>query len=170
MVKPSARGFKPFREANNWVEHMEGFVVTLEAQNLTHLVDKGCTVVDPDLDMAQQKHLHKVFKDTLIHPKAKLLVKLHASTKDARAIWEQACKAHGNSIAMLMNGDAILGWLASVQLHLAKWTRTQGEHVPSVAPKATSSMKCAMILASVMIRPFACFRMSLVALPTLRMF
>jgi len=37
LVKPSARDFKPYREANGWVDYKEVFMITLEAQNLTHL-------------------------------------------------------------------------------------------------------------------------------------
>jgi len=88
MVKSSAHNFKPFGEANNWVECKEGFVIALGAQNLTHLVDKTCTVVDPDLDKAQQKHLHTVMKETFIHHEAKSIVKMHAKTKNTRAIWK----------------------------------------------------------------------------------
>jgi len=39
LVKPSARDFKPYREANNWVDYKEVFMIALEAQNLAHLVD-----------------------------------------------------------------------------------------------------------------------------------
>jgi len=34
LVKPSARDFKPFREANNWVDYKDTFMITLEAQTL----------------------------------------------------------------------------------------------------------------------------------------
>jgi len=38
----------------------EVFVIALEAQNLSHLVDPSCVIVDQDLHKAQQKLLHKV--------------------------------------------------------------------------------------------------------------
>ena len=117
MLKPSARVFKPFRESNNWVKHKESFLIALEAQNLTHLVDKSHVVINPDLGKAQLKHLCKVMKDNFIHHQAKSIVKFHAKAKDWRAVWEQVCKTHDNSISTSMNGDAILGWLATVQLH-----------------------------------------------------
>jgi len=49
LVKPSARDFKPFREANNCVDYKNVFLIALEAQNLTHLVDPSCVVTDVDL-------------------------------------------------------------------------------------------------------------------------
>jgi len=163
MVKPNSRDFKPFWEANNWVEHKEGFMIALEAQNLTHLVDKTHTVVDPDLAKAQQKHLHKVMKDAFIHHEAKSIVKMCVETKDARVIWEQACKVHDESVSSTsMNGDAILGWLPGVQLHKANWNRAQGKSV------TFCSMRCALTLLLIVIRPFQCFRMSSVALPISR--
>jgi len=55
LVKPSARDFKPYREANNWVDYKEDFMITLEAQNLTHLVNPSYVVVNVDLHKAQQK-------------------------------------------------------------------------------------------------------------------
>jgi len=55
LVKPSARDFKPYREANNWVDYKEVFMIALEAQNLTHSVDPLHVVVDEDLHKAQQK-------------------------------------------------------------------------------------------------------------------
>jgi len=44
LVKPSARDFKPFREANGWVDHKDVFVIALEPQNLAHLVDSSHVV------------------------------------------------------------------------------------------------------------------------------
>jgi len=84
MAKPSARNFTVFWESNKWVEYKEGFMITLKAQSLTHLVDKSFIVVDPNLDKAQIKHLYKVMKDSFIHYEAKSIVKMHARTKDAR--------------------------------------------------------------------------------------
>ena len=135
MVKPSARDFKPFHEANNWVDCKNGFVIALEAQNLTHLVDKSHTVVDPDLDKAQQKHLCKVMEDRLLHHEAKSIVKFHAKTKDNCVIWEKTCKTHDESISTLMNGDAIVGWLASVKLEACNQNQSQGKFVTFHADK-----------------------------------
>jgi len=59
LVKPSARDFKPYREANGWVDYKEVFMIALKAQNLTHLVDPSYVVTDEDLHKAQQKYLHK---------------------------------------------------------------------------------------------------------------
>jgi len=53
LVKPSARDFKPYREANGWVDYKEVFVIALEAQNLTHLLDPSCVVTNEDLHKAQ---------------------------------------------------------------------------------------------------------------------
>jgi len=55
LVKPSARDFKPFREDNNWVDYKDVFLITLEAQNLTHLVDPSYVVTDVDLHKAQHR-------------------------------------------------------------------------------------------------------------------
>jgi len=52
LVKPSAQDFKPYREANGWVDYKEVFMITLEAQNLTHLVDPSYVVTDEDLHKA----------------------------------------------------------------------------------------------------------------------
>jgi len=60
-----------FHEAHNWVDCKDTFMTTLEAQNLAHLVDPTHVVVDVDLHKAQQKHLHKVFGDNLLHHEAK---------------------------------------------------------------------------------------------------
>jgi len=76
-IKPNARDFKPFREMNLWVEHKESFLVTLEAQNLTHLVEKNRVIHDDDLDKAQRKFLFKVMKDIFLHHEAKSIVKKH---------------------------------------------------------------------------------------------
>jgi len=73
MVKPSARDYKPFREANNWVEYKDGFVVTLEAQNLTHLIDPMHPIVDAETDEAQRKFLYKAMKHSCLHHEAKLI-------------------------------------------------------------------------------------------------
>jgi len=129
LVKPSAQDFKPYRKANNWVDHKEVFMITLEAQNLTHLVDPLCVVVDEDLHKGQQKFLCKAFRDNLLHREAKSIVKFHAKTKDTALIWQKTCKTHDESMSTSLNGDAILGWLTSSRHDDGKWNRTQGEHI-----------------------------------------
>jgi len=91
LVKPSAQDFKPYREANNWADCKEVFMITLEAQNLTHLVDPSCVVIDEDLHQAQQKFLYKVFRDNMLHHEAKSIVKPHTKTKDTATIWQKIC-------------------------------------------------------------------------------
>jgi len=61
LVKPSAQEFKPCRKANGWVDCKEVFMVALQAQNLTHLVDPSHVITDEDLHKAQQNFLCKVF-------------------------------------------------------------------------------------------------------------
>jgi len=121
MVKPSARDYKPFREANNWVDYKDGFMVTLEAQNLTHLIDPKHHIVDADTDEAQRKFLYKAMKDCFIHHEAKSIIKSHSDDKDTRTIWEKICKTYDESIATSMNGDQIMAWLTSVKLESNIW-------------------------------------------------
>jgi len=126
LVKPSARDFKPYREANNWVDYKEVFMITLEAQNLTHLVDPSYVVIDEDLYKAQQKFLYKVLRDNMLHHEVKSIVKFHAKTKGTALIWQKICKTYDESLSTSLNGDAILGWLTSSRLNNGKWNQTQG--------------------------------------------
>jgi len=135
LVKPSAQDFKPYREANNWVDYKEVFMITLEAQNLTHLVDPSYVVIDVDLHKAQQKFLYKVLRDNMLHHEAKLIIKFHSKTKDTALIWQKICKTYDGSISTSMNGDAILGWLTSSRLDDGRWSRPQGEYVTFYADK-----------------------------------
>jgi len=121
LVKPSARDFKPYREANGWNDYKEVFVIALEAQNLTHLVDPTCVVVDEDLHKAQQKFLYKVLRDNVIHHEAKAIVKSHSKTKDTALVWQLICETYDKSMSTSLNGDAILGWLAGARLDEGKW-------------------------------------------------
>jgi len=91
-IKPNARDFKPFREMNLWIENKESFLVTLEAQNLTHLVEKNPVIHDDDLDGAQRKFLFKVIKDNFLHHEAKSIVKKYTTDEDTRKIWEELCE------------------------------------------------------------------------------
>jgi len=127
LVKPSAQDFKPFREANGWVDCKDAFMITLEAQNLTHLVDPSHVVTDVDLHNAQQSFSHKALRDNMIHHEAKSIVKSHSKTKDTALIWKLTCETHDKSVSTSLNGDAILGWLTSARFDDGKWNRTQGE-------------------------------------------
>jgi len=129
LVKPSARDFKPFRDANGWVDWKEVFMITLEAQNLTHLVDPTYVVVDEDLHKAQSNFLYKVFRDNMIHHEAKSIVKSNAKTKNTALIWQIICETYDKSMSTSLNGDAMLGWLTSSRLDDGKWNRTQGEYI-----------------------------------------
>jgi len=129
LVKPSTRDFKPYCEANSWVDYKEVFMITLEAQNLTHLVDPSYVVVDEDLHQAQQKFLYKVLRDNMLHHEAKSIVKSHAKTKDTAIIWQKICKTYDKSMSTSLNGDAILGWLTGTRLDDGKWNRTQGGYI-----------------------------------------
>ena len=135
LVKPSTRDFKPYREANNWVDYKEVFMITLEAQNLTHLVDPSYVVVDEDLHKAQQKFLYKVLRDNMLHHEAKSIVKFHAKIKDTALIWQKICKTYDEPMSPSLNGNAILGWLTSSRLDNGKWQRTQGEYITFYADK-----------------------------------
>jgi len=135
LVKPSARDFRPYREANNWVDYKDVFMITLEAQNLTHLVDPNHIVVDEDLHKAQQKYLYKVFRDNLLHHEAKSIIKFHSKTKDTARILQKICKTYDESNSTSMNGDAILGWLSRARLNASNWSPTQGEYVTFYADK-----------------------------------
>jgi len=129
LVKLSTWDFKPYREANKWVDYKDIFMITLEAQNLTHLVDPNHIVVDEDLHKAQQKYLYKVFRDNFLHHEAKSIVKFHSKTKDAALIWQKIRKTYDESISTSMNGEAILGWLTGNRLDNCNWNQTQGEYV-----------------------------------------
>jgi len=129
LVKPSARDVKPFREANNWVDYKDVFLITLEAQNLTHLVDPSYVVTDVDLHKVQQSFLYKVLRDNMLNHEAKSIVKSHSKTKDTALIWGLMCETYDKSMSTSLNGDAILGWLTSTRLDDGKWNRTQGEHI-----------------------------------------
>ena len=129
LVKPSARDFKPFREANGWTDYKEVFAIALEAQNLTHLIDPKHVVTNVDLHKAQQSHLYKVFRDIVTHHEAKAIVKSHSKTKDTALIWQLPCETCDKSMSTSLNGDAVLMWLTSSRLDDGKWNRTQGEHI-----------------------------------------
>jgi len=121
LVKPSARDFKPFRDANGWVDWKEVFMITLEAQNLTHLVDPTYVVVDEDLHKAQSNFMYKIFRDNVLHHEAKSVVKSNAKTKDIAFIWQTMCETYDKSMSTPLNGDAMLGWLTSSRLDDGKW-------------------------------------------------
>jgi len=129
LVKPSARDFKPYREANGRVDYKEVIMITLKAQNLTHLVDPSYVVVDEDVHKAQQKLLYKVLRDNVIHHEAKSIVKSHSKTKDTALIWQLICETYNKSMSTSLNGDAILGWLTSSRLDDGKWVQSQGEYI-----------------------------------------
>ena len=120
-MKPTAKDYRPFREANNWVEYKEGFLVTLDAQNLNHLINSGYVVIDLELDGVQQKYLYKVFKDNFLEHQAKVIIKKHAKDKDTRAIWKELCELYDDSITTSMSADAILAWLSSCKFKDANW-------------------------------------------------
>jgi len=129
LVKPSAQGFKPFREANNWVDCKDRFMIALKAQNLAYLVDPSHTIVAPDLHKAQQKHLHKVMRDALLHHEAKLIIKFYSKIKYTCVIWQKTCKTCDESIFTSVNGDAVPGWLTGTRLNASNWNRPEGECV-----------------------------------------
>jgi len=99
LVKPSARDFKPFREANGWVDNKDVFMIALEAQNLTHLVDSSYVVTDVDSHRAQQSFLYKVLRDIMTHHEAKSIVKPHSKTKDTALVWQLMCETYNKSMS-----------------------------------------------------------------------
>jgi len=128
-IKPNAHDFKPFREMNLWNEHKESFLIALEAQNLTHLVEKNPTIHDDDFDSAQRKFPFKVMQDDFSHHEAKSIVKKCTKDKDTERTWEELCNFHDSSIAAAMHADVLMTHLADVKLHKANWNRGQGEFV-----------------------------------------
>ena len=90
-IKPNARDFKTYRDSATWIEWKDGFLITLQSQNLMHLIDPNHVIIDQELDEAQRAFLHKVMMDQMIHHSAKQIVKRFKDTKDTRTIWQQAC-------------------------------------------------------------------------------
>jgi len=128
-IKPNAHDFKPFREMNLWIEYKESLLITLEAQNLTHLVEKNPVIHDDELDSAQRKFLFKVMKDNFLHHEAKSIVKKYTMDKDTRRIWEELCEFHDSSITTAMCANVLMTHLADVKLHKANWNRGQGKFI-----------------------------------------
>jgi len=128
-IKPNTRDFKPFREMNLWIKYKESFLITLKAQNLTHLVEENPIIHDDDLDSAQQKFLFKVMKDNFLHHEAKSIVKKYTTDKDTRQIWKELCAFYDSSITTAMYADVLMTYLADVKLHKANWDRGQGEFI-----------------------------------------
>jgi len=104
-------------------------VIALEAQNLAHLVDPSCVVVDDDLHKAQQKSLHEALRDNVLHHEAKAIVKSHSKTKDTAIVWHLTCETYDKSMSTSLNGDAVLGWLTGTGLDDGKWGRTKEEFI-----------------------------------------
>ena len=132
-IKPNARDFKPFREANNWLEHKLSFQITLDSQNLSHLIDEGYVPTDIDVDKAQQKFLYKVMLDNFVHHEAKAIVKKHIDDKDTRQIWKEIMAFYDDSITTSINADMVLNYLTSVRLKTANWNKSHGEFVAHFA-------------------------------------
>jgi len=135
MVKPSARNFKTFREANNWVDFKDGFMITLEAQNLTHLVNPSYTIIDPDLHKAQTKVFVQGDERCTTPSQGQVNCQVLLEDQDTCVIWQKICKTCDESISTSTNGDAILGWLTGTRLNTSNWTWTQGEHITFYADK-----------------------------------
>ena len=126
---------------NAWTEHKESFLITLEAQNLAHLVEKNPMIHDDDLYLAQQKFMFKVMKDDFLHHKANSIIKRYTSTKDARRIWEELCKFYDKSIAIAMDANILVMHLADAKLHKANWNhyKIQRDKFNEIAPDSMIS-------------------------------
>ena len=128
-IKPNARDFKTFRDSATWIEWKDGFLITLQSQNLTHLIDPNYVIIDQELDKAQSGFLYKVMMDQMIHHSAKQIVKRHKDSKDTRTIWKEACDFYDNSITSSLQADAIMSWLSETRLDKITWTKGQGEFI-----------------------------------------
>ena len=126
-MRPSVKDYKVFCESNNRVEHKDAFLVTVDAQNLNHLIDSNHKVIDMELDGAQWKYMHKVLKDAFLHHEAKTIIKAYAKTKDTRLIWKKIWELYDDLITTSMNGDAILAWLWNCKFHQSNWNKPHGE-------------------------------------------
>ncbi len=91
--------------------------MTLQAQNLSHLIDDTHTVTNPEMDASQIKWLYKVFQDIMLAPTATTIVTKHLATKDTRAVWKELCQYFDNSMNALLRCQAILRYMTSTQFH-----------------------------------------------------
>ena len=72
-VKPSRSKFKDFHDEAYWFCEKEHIKTTLEAQNLSHLINPTYTPTNRDLDQAQMKWFYKVLQDVCVAPTARQL-------------------------------------------------------------------------------------------------
>ena len=81
LVRPASKDYKEFRDEVYWIRNKEKILTTLQAQNLSHLVQEGFVVTNPDCDASQMKWLYKIFQDIMLAPTAKTIVTKHLDTK-----------------------------------------------------------------------------------------
>ena len=92
-VKPNEKAFKPFKDEATWMRTKDQIKITLNSQNLSHVIDESHTVTNPRLDTAQQEWFYKVLDDIMITPRARTVVMNNKDTRDCRDIWKQLCAA-----------------------------------------------------------------------------
>ena len=120
-VKPNGKDFKDFKDEYSWDKAKEQIMITLDAQNLSHLIDPNHVPTNARLDKAQSTWLFKVFTDIMIAPRAKSIVKKHKVDKDCRQLWEDLEEAFDNSMSNVYYTQKLSTYLTSARLKDISW-------------------------------------------------
>ena len=122
---PSKSDFRVFKDVETWLMQKDHTSATLESVSLTHLIDSNHRVTNPDLDEAQRKWLYNIFKDVMLNPEAKSIVRNHKEKKNTRDLWAELCGAFDECVTTSRRVQRISTYLTSTRLADINWNGTQ---------------------------------------------
>ena len=128
-VKVDAKAFKEFCSDELWYAYKKHFTTTLEAQNLTILINPAHKPTNEDLYKNKQKWLYKVMQDCFKAGQAKTIVADHIVDKDTVAIWREISEKMDGSMAAQLYVSELSNYLTSNRLATNGWKGTQQAYI-----------------------------------------
>jgi hypothetical protein len=88
--KPDTKDFSPaFKDDTHWIRAKEHFQTTLAAQGLSHLINKGHVMTNPQLDTYHHAWLFKILQDVMQQPICTAIMINHLGDEDTVSIWKE---------------------------------------------------------------------------------
>ena len=126
QVKMDPKQYKEFRDKAYWLTYKKHIISTLDAQELSHLIDVTYVVLNKELDKVQRYWFYKVLQDVIKQSTCKMIVNNHEDDKDTRAIWAEICEQMEKSMAAQISTSNISTYLTNTaKLSTSGWKGTQ---------------------------------------------
>lgn len=128
-IKPNKSEYKELRDDTNYLSWHESFMSTIQAQNLSHVIDPNYATTNSELDSSQQKWLFSVLESIIKTPTGKSILRDYQTSKNVRDFWKEFTAAMATNMSCELRVSSISSYVTSTRLADGTWKGKQEAYI-----------------------------------------